>query len=70
MAEDYDRGAMELAEQVRVQERRETLGMLMALRFGELPPEAQARIEQAGATALDAAFARLDSANRWQDLFE
>ena len=69
MADTISIRAIELCEQVRLRDRRETLGWLLGLRFGPLPAEAAERLEAADLADLDRWFARLDSCGGWDDVF-
>ena len=60
--------AMRLADQVRLEDRRETLSGLLRLRFGELPPEARQRLAAADSTQIDGWFRRLVAATRWEEV--
>jgi len=59
---------MKLADQVRLEERRETLVGLLRLRFGDLPPEPLHRLATADFREVDRWFRRLASASSWQEV--
>ena len=53
MGEQFDQKASELLVELRLGERKSVLTTLLGMRFGELPPQARARIEGADAAQVD-----------------
>jgi hypothetical protein len=62
MGVEFDRSAGDLAEQLRLEDRKGTLRTLLSLRFGEVPSRLDARIEQADLRQVDRWFERLADA--------
>ena len=70
MADETHLEAMKLAEQIRLEERRETLVGLLRLRFGELPSAVTQRLHAADAAAVDRWFRRVSAASSWQEVMD
>ena len=70
VAEETHPGAMELAHEIRLKERRETLAGLLRLRFGDLPPEPFQRLAAADLAEVDRWFRRLAAASSWQEVMD
>ena len=70
VADQTHPSAMELAQEIRLMERRETLAGLLRLRFGDLPPEPLQRLAAADLAEVDRWFRRLATASSWQEVMD
>jgi hypothetical protein len=70
MGAKFDRFAGDLAEQLRLEDRKSTLRTLLTLRFGEIPSRSEARIERADPQQVDRWFERLADATSIAEVLE